>query len=114
MQLNYLKEVSKKSKNSLHTKEKKKFAFCAFGRPQGQKNTPAVYVLGKYLKQNHFLIKLQALGFNSSKNKLLHSCFLKMLIKSAEELHFKTAFCSTPTFEEHHLSSPFTAANSNP
>ena len=42
MQLNYLKEVSKKSKNSLHTKEKKKFAFCAFGRPQGQKNAPAV------------------------------------------------------------------------
>ena len=36
-----------------------------------------------------------------------------MLIKSAEELHFKTAFCSTPTFEEHHPSSPFTAANSN-
>ena len=54
MQLNYLKEVSKKSKNSLHTKEKKKFAFCAFGRPQGQKNAPAVYVLGKYLKQKSF------------------------------------------------------------
>ena len=75
-------------------------------------------------KENHFLMKLHSLGFNSTslktllqtltKDKLIHRCFSKILIKSAEELHFENAFCSTTTFVEHHPNSPFTAANSNP
>ena len=75
-------------------------------------------------KENHTLIKLHSLGFNSTllktllqaltREKLFHRCFSKILIKSAEELHFETAFCSTPNFVEHHPNSPFTAANNNP
>ena len=36
------KEVSKKSKNTSHTIERKIFAFRPSGRPKGQKNTPFV------------------------------------------------------------------------
>ena len=36
------KEVSKKSKNTSHTIERKVFAFRASGRPKGQKNTSFV------------------------------------------------------------------------
>ena len=36
------KEVSKKSKNTSYTIERKTFAFRASGRPKGQKNAPFV------------------------------------------------------------------------
>ena len=36
------KRSFRKSKNTLHKIERKKFAFCAFGLSQSQKNTPAV------------------------------------------------------------------------
>ena len=37
-----IKEVPRKSENTLHTIEIKKFAFSAFGRLQGQKNATVV------------------------------------------------------------------------
>ena len=78
------KEVSKKSKNTSHTIERKIFAFRAFGRPKGQKIHLSSKSLNNTCNGNHLLIKLQALVFNSTRNKLPHS-FSKILIKSEEE-----------------------------
>ena len=56
--------------------------------------TPEVLILEKKLRRKSFIDKVAGLLKN-----MLCSYFLKILTRGLGGLHFRIAFCSTPTFE---------------